>query len=201
MNDSEKKLIKRFLNNDVRAQKQFIEKYKKWVMGVAIKQFKLDVFNAEEIFQIVLLSLIDKDYKVLRAWQGRSKFSTYLTVIVTRACIKYVNKNKNEQPLDESHYEKTQSDNKVSPEDKTHITKQLELIQHYFSQLNSRDQLLLSYRFVDELEPTKIAKILNMKSGAVRKAIHDAVKRLKNKLPFDVTLVILTALIGRYTER
>jgi len=192
---SDKELVQLFIDADERAQKLFIEKYKKWVVGVAMKQFKLDLYNANEIFQIVLLNLIENDYKVLKAWQGKSKFSTYLTVIVTRRCIKYLKKNKKETPVDEELYKNTESDNLANPEQYTESLYKLELIQTHMKELKPRDQLLLSYRFVDEREPTEIAQILNMKPATVRKAIHDALTRLRNKLPIDVTLIVLTALI------
>ncbi|MBL4659497.1 MAG: sigma-70 family RNA polymerase sigma factor, partial [Alcanivoracaceae bacterium] len=185
-NISDKQLIRLFIQGDEPAQKHFIDKYRKWVIGVAIKQFRLDVFNAEEIFQIILLNLIEKDYHVLKTWQGKGKFSTFLTVIVTRACIKYVNKDKKHQSLDDVITTNFQ-DSAPEPDELIDSINKLEIIQSRFLQLSERDQLLLSYRLIDELQPIEIAKILNMKAATVRKAIHDALLRLKNKLPFDVT--------------
>lgn len=195
-NISDKHLIRLFIEGDEKAQKWFVEKYRKWVIGIAIKQFKLEVFNAEEIFQIVLLNLIERNYKVLKAWRGKGKFSTYLTVIVTRACIKYVNKDKKHDSIDDNEQALNQENSGPNPEEFVDSINRLEVIQRHFLQLSGRDQLLLSYRFVDELEPIEIAKILNMKPPTVRKAIHDATRRLKKTLPFDVTLIVLCALIG-----
>jgi len=90
MSTSDKKLIEMFIEGDTDAQKTFIKKYKSWVVGIALKRFKMNVFSAEEIFQIVMLNLIDNDYRVLRSWQGKGKFSTYLTIIIIRICSKYV---------------------------------------------------------------------------------------------------------------
>jgi RNA polymerase sigma factor (sigma-70 family) len=197
-NISDTELIQLFIRGEDLAQKCFIEKYRKWVIGVAIKQFKMDVFNAEEIFQIVLLNLIDKEFKVLKSWQGKGKFSTYLTVIVTRACIKYVKKDKNHVSIDDSPQALDYKSSSANPEEFIDSIHRLETLQKHFLQLSARDQLLLSYRFIDELEPIEIAKIVNMKPATVRKAIHDAVLRLKKILPFDVTLIVLCALIGNF---
>jgi len=46
------------------------------------RQSGLPVHEAEELRSWALFKLVDDDYRMLEAWEGRSSFSTYLTVIL-----------------------------------------------------------------------------------------------------------------------
>ena len=189
---TDEELIDLFLQDDEKAQRLFVEKYRPWVLGVAKKQYKLDAFAAEEVFQNVLLTVLENDCRVLRNWQKKSKFSTYLTVIVCRISAQFKKRNNRPDRAPESTLDNLTSEQNHADED-IHQNHRLQLIKTHFEQLSGRDQLLLTYRFLEEKEPKEIAQILNMKPATVRKGIHDALARLRNKLPFDVTLMVLTA--------
>lgn len=48
--------------------------------------------------------------------------------------------------------------------------------------LAPRDRLLLALRFGDERKPKEIAEVLGAPAGAIRKAIHDAIGRLRRRV-------------------
>ena len=192
MHLSDKKLLKLFLKNEAAAERAFVDKYRPWILGVAKKHHRLDAFAAEEIVQTTLLALLESDCKAIRNWRGEGKFSTYLTVIVNRICLRHIKKNQPPKVIDDL---KEATAPEASPEHQAEQAQQFRLVKQYFEQLSGRDQLLLTYRFLDEKEPSEIAQIMDMKPATVRKAIHDALNRLRKKLPFDVTHQQLISLI------
>lgn len=55
-------------------------------------------------------------------------------------------------------------------------------VEDSIGQLSPRDRLLLALRFVDERTPKEISSVLGLTPGGARKAVHDAVQRLRAQL-------------------
>lgn len=53
------------------------------------RRYRFDPDDAEELRSIVHLKLIEHDYAVLRAYEGRSGLSTYLSIVVQRWALDY----------------------------------------------------------------------------------------------------------------
>jgi DNA-directed RNA polymerase specialized sigma24 family protein len=58
-------------------------------VGFASRRYRLDPNDAEELAAIVNVKLIDNDYAVLRAYEERSSFATYISVVVQRLALDY----------------------------------------------------------------------------------------------------------------
>ncbi|HEX6100111.1 MAG TPA: sigma-70 family RNA polymerase sigma factor [Thermoanaerobaculia bacterium] len=58
-------------------------------VAFACRRYRFDPDDAEELGAIVHLKLVDDDYAVLRAYEGRSGLATYLSIIIQRWALDY----------------------------------------------------------------------------------------------------------------
>jgi RNA polymerase sigma factor for flagellar operon FliA len=58
-------------------------------VGFASRRYRLDPNDAEEFAAIVKLKLVDNDYAILRAYEARSSFATYISIVVQRLALDY----------------------------------------------------------------------------------------------------------------
>lgn len=59
------------------------------VIAFACRRYQLSPDDAEDFASIVKLRLIENDYAILRAHQGRSSLATYLSIVVQRMALDY----------------------------------------------------------------------------------------------------------------
>src|SRR5205085_8638364 len=59
------------------------------VIRFTARRQRLDETDAEDFASIVKLKLIENDYAVIRKFEGRSNFSTFITVVVQRMLLDY----------------------------------------------------------------------------------------------------------------
>jgi RNA polymerase sigma factor (sigma-70 family) len=180
--DEEGQLIRRVIDRQPEAEEEFVRRYSGLVLGLARGRFALVNSEADEILQMTMAKLWEQDCRALRAWRGKGKFTSYLTVIVTHLCMRERGRERSrlEQAMDLS--ELVQVD--PSPEPETVLAKRerLRLVEETCLQLAPRDRLLLALRFGDERTPQEMSTVLGMHPGTVRKALHDALRRLRSRL-------------------
>jgi RNA polymerase sigma factor for flagellar operon FliA len=58
-------------------------------IAFACRRYRLDPDNAEEFGSVVKLRLVENDYAILRAWEGRSAFATFISIVVQRMALDY----------------------------------------------------------------------------------------------------------------
>src|SRR5687768_799893 len=58
-------------------------------VGFACRRYRFDRTDAEELASIVNLKLVDNDYAVLRTFRERSRFSTWISIVVQRMALDY----------------------------------------------------------------------------------------------------------------
>ncbi|HWW62040.1 MAG TPA: sigma-70 family RNA polymerase sigma factor [Thermoanaerobaculia bacterium] len=58
-------------------------------IAFACRRHRLDADDAEELASIVKLKLVDNDYAILRAYEERCGFATYISVVVQRIALDY----------------------------------------------------------------------------------------------------------------
>src|SRR5262245_53814691 len=61
------------------------------VVGGMARRHQLSAPDTEELTSVVRYKLIDKDFAILKKFQGRSSIATYLTVVVERLCLDFFN--------------------------------------------------------------------------------------------------------------
>lgn len=58
-------------------------------VAFACRRNRLELDDAEEFAAIVKLKLVEDDYAILRAWETRCSFSTYISIVVQRMALDY----------------------------------------------------------------------------------------------------------------
>jgi RNA polymerase sigma factor (sigma-70 family) len=58
-------------------------------VGFASRRYRLDPNDADEFAAVVKLKLVDNDYAILRAYESRSGFATYISIVVQRLALDY----------------------------------------------------------------------------------------------------------------
>jgi len=58
-------------------------------VAFACRRYRLEADDAEEFASIVMLRLIDNDYAILRAYEERSSFATYISIVVQRMALDF----------------------------------------------------------------------------------------------------------------
>jgi len=58
-------------------------------VGFASRRYRLDPDDAEEFAAIVKLKLVDNDYAILRAYESRASFATYISIVIQRLALDY----------------------------------------------------------------------------------------------------------------
>ncbi len=180
MRGPDQQLIDRLLAGDTEAEATFLSRYRGLAVGLARGRFGLDPLAANEVWQEVVLKLWAEDHKALRAWRGEGRFSTYLTVIVVRLCVRRGTAAlRREDPLASA---SEVVDEAPGPRQRAVRAERRRVLAAVLEELSARDRLLLNLRYQDGYKPVEIAQLLRLSPGAVRKALHDAQKRVRKRL-------------------
>lgn len=88
----ERVLIQRCLARDVGAWNDFVDRYSGLIYRVIhftahLRSVDLDPNDVEDIAAEIMLKIVANNYALLRQYQARSSFNTYLTVIARRICV------------------------------------------------------------------------------------------------------------------
>ncbi|MCG8459351.1 MAG: sigma-70 family RNA polymerase sigma factor [Holophagales bacterium] len=178
-------LVQAVVRGDTGAEEELVRRYRPLVLGLARSRYGFSDPDAEDVLQTTLLTLWQGDRRALRAWQGRGRFSTYLTVIVCRLC--------RERRAKASPGEDRNADGEgripaepgspaPDPAAETLGRERSLLLRRALGSLSPRDRLVLALRFFDERTPKDFAVELGLSAGAARKAVHDALARLRQHL-------------------
>ncbi len=183
----EAELIERVVARDPGAETAFVERYQGLILGLARGRLGLDADDANELMQATFERLWEDQCRALRAWRGQGRFTTYLTVIVLRLGYKIRRgpaPTSDADPSDEK-VPGTQPGDDQDPAAEALRRERRRLVRTALATLSPRDRLLLALRFFDERAPTEIAALLGRTPGATRKAVHDALARLRRVLRRD----------------
>lgn len=180
--DEEGQLIRRVIERQPEAEEEFVRRYSGLVLGLARGRFAFVGNAADEVLQMTFTKLWEQDCRALRAWRGKGKFTSYLTVIVTHLCLRERAREgrRLEQAMDLS--ERPQADSNPGANVALLEAERMRLVDEARRQLSPRDRLLLSLRFGDERTPQEMSTVLSLAPGAVRKGLHDALRRLRSLL-------------------
>ncbi len=93
LSEIDRNLLDRCLANQPRAWEDFVDRFMGLVMHVInhtaqCRSILLSTADREDLAAEVMLTIIEKDYAVLRQFQGKSSLATYLTVISRRVVVR-----------------------------------------------------------------------------------------------------------------
>ena len=180
---SDEGLVRRVLVGDPAAEEELVRRYRGLIIGLGRSRFGLEGPQADELLQAIIALLWRDDRRILRAWRGQSKLSTYLSVIVCRHCREWLGSERRRRAVEGADPPAVEPvDPSSSPDEEAWEKERSQVLKEALALLNPRDRLVISFRFFDELEPRDFAPALGLSAGAARKAVHDALKRLRRKL-------------------
>ena len=98
-------LVQQLVAGDVAAWGQFVERFQRLVLSrihVSARErgLELDAATAEDVCAEVFLQLVARDFASLRLYAGRSKLSTWLSVVTRRICLRWLNQQHREKRQD-----------------------------------------------------------------------------------------------------
>lgn len=167
--DDDQRLIDRLVAGDADAEEAFSSRYRGLAIGLARGRFGLDPLAASEVWQDVVLKLWADEHKALRAWRGEGRFSSYLTVIVVRICLRRgVASSRAEEPLAAA---TNIADASPDPRQQVSREERRRALASALAELSPRDRLLLALRYQDGAKPVEIAELLRLSQGAVPDSI------------------------------
>lgn len=180
--NNEAQLIRRVIARQPAAEDEFVHRYRGVVLGLARGRLGLHGDAGEELWQETMAKLWHGDCRALRAWRGQGRFSTYLTVIVTHLALKRRQRSGrlNEEALE--HLPEEPRVDEPTADERLSRREDQQRVRQAVATLSPRDRLLLALRFADERTPKEISGLLGQAPGTVRKALHDALRRLRRRL-------------------
>lgn len=172
-------LVQKIMDGQQNAFQILIERYQEYVFTISFQVLKVRE-EAEEAAQDTFL----KVYKLLKQFEGKSKFSTWLYTIAYRTAIDYSRKKKKVvQSIDENpglfQLEDTQS---AGPMAKTQQGNIREVLQQIIGQLPPQDANILSLYYLHEQSVKEIAIITGLSLSNVKVKLYRIREQLKQLL-------------------
>ncbi len=185
----ENQLLEKLVTGDPSAWKEFVERcqrpvYARIVRTAAECNCPLPVADLEDICADVFSGLVADNYAALRRFEGRSKLSTWLSVIARRVCLKRIHSKETaaekddwtEQP--ETHPPADSLARLIAKED-------AQRVRECMKQLAESDRNVLQRFFLEGQSYQQIAEALELSTNTIGPKIHRALQRLKRLLGED----------------
>ncbi|MHA2039239.1 MAG: RNA polymerase sigma factor [Promethearchaeota archaeon] len=130
--------------------------------------------EVEDIYHSIFLSLIEKNYRKLRQYEGRDQctFTSWIQVISKNHTINFIKAQKHHVSLDDDKDEtrpliEKMHDNKVSVPDQMESMEDKRIIKKAINDLPLSDRLFMKLYYVKELPPDEIANIMNVSVNTI----------------------------------
>jgi len=181
--DSE--LLGRCIRREPGAWVEFVDRFKGTVQALARRYLKLnghlpDEPELEDVVQEVFLSLIRRDFRLLRNYDSTYTVKTYLGVITRTEVHRLLRRRR---PLSGTTDEiEAASPPSPSSSDGAADREEKEVLLRALDELPQRDAEILKLRFLREMDYRAIAGVLNIPETSVGQTLFRAKQRLVDKL-------------------
>ncbi len=195
---TDRELIQACIDRSEGAWEVFLKRYVGLIYHIIWKTIRNEghdlshsVIEVEDICSEVLSQVVSGDFRVLRTFQWRCKFSTWLSVITYRTCLQAINRDRHVAFSLDDEAVRGGSGLRlrdIIPDRNPHAPEQLELseaknkVLEALASLPPRDQLVLKFFYFEGKKYAEIAEILDMSGSLVGTAIFRAKLRLAEKL-------------------
>jgi len=195
---TDRELIRACIRRQEGAWEKFIDQYSALVYHVIWKALRSETPGAgssrvevEDICSEVFSQVVANNFKLLRSFQWRCKFSTWLGIITYRTTRQAIHRNRHvafslDSPNSSSGNDLLLKD--IIPDPRTQAVETVELdevrkmVHEALGSLPPRDQLVLKFFYFEGKRYAEIARILGISSSLVGTAIFRAKLRLAQKL-------------------
>jgi RNA polymerase sigma-70 factor (ECF subfamily) len=191
----ERELVNSCIHHDRQAWERFVDQYANYIFSVIRSGLKVGHYphsreDAEDIFAEVFLSLVEKDFHLLRMFEWRCSLKTWLWVIARKKVIRHFRKKGIKTiPIPAAEAAQEGAGNpgpfisqETSPDEAAHAQEKKAILEETLKDLSDRDRMCLVLYFYDGLSYKEIAKVVEVPANHVGILIHRAKKRLEKGL-------------------
>lgn len=150
---------------------------------VKIVQYKTNQYNLDYdgTLNFVLEKLCKDDYKIIRSFRGKSKFTTFLTVVVNHMIFRYAGK---KQALPDLPVINSDTPLKILIKQQQLECEELFLrnLPGFLDELDYEAKLVLKMKYFKDLKISKISRILGLSRYEIQKKMVTAQDFLKKKI-------------------
>jgi len=184
LEEADDALVLRARNGDHDAFGELVNRHQRRVWMVCRQYVGVDAADAAAQDSLV------KAFTAIRGFDGRARFSTWLTRIAINTCLDLLRRRRREGlVLEESANDDARrdvlelvADDRAGPEDRTMQGQALASLAKKEDGLPPRQREIFRLRFYAEMELEEIAQALGVHVGTVKTQLHRAVQRLRQDL-------------------
>jgi RNA polymerase sigma-70 factor (ECF subfamily) len=147
--------------------------------------------EVEDVAADVFAQIIADDFKLLKTFRWRCKFSTWLGIITYRTTRQAIHRNRHVAFSLDDHNDRSSNelllkdivrDPNLTPPDDMQLKEARQMVHEALATLPPRDQLVLKFFYFEGKKYAEIARILGISGSLVGTAIFRAKARLAEKL-------------------
>ncbi|MCS7167435.1 MAG: sigma-70 family RNA polymerase sigma factor [Gemmatales bacterium] len=187
MSEAEQEFIARCLRREPAAWRQFVDRYLPLFFHVvehaaAQLHVQLTREDLEDLVAEVLAGLVEDDFRVLRQFEGKSKLSTYLTVVARRAAWRSL-RNRVHQPISQPLPDgQAVTDLRRDEARERRRPETIEEIHQVLRKLPPRLRLMVRLHYLEGRSYEEISKELNVPINSIGPALTRARRLLQQCL-------------------
>jgi RNA polymerase sigma-70 factor (ECF subfamily) len=184
--DADRHLVRGLLNREPAAWREFVERYERLIASQILATCRETGQNAstdlvEDCGAEVMAALMHGEMSGLRKFEGRSKLSTWLAIVIRRTTLTFLRKRERDraaalQPDSRLDLQMIPDRQAETPE---YDTRDRDLLQLCLQQLSHVDRQILKLQIEENWSYAQIAAKLGVSENAVGPKIHRARSRLK----------------------
>ena len=195
---TERELIRACMSRQEGAWEAFLKRYSALIYHIIWKTLRNEGHNpagssveVEDVCSEVLAQIVSGDFRMLRRFEWRCKFSTWLSIVTYRTCLQAINRNRRVVfSLDDEvpgvgsalHLRDIIPDTGLEAPEQLELSEAKTKVLKALATLGPRDQLVLKLFYFEGKKYSEIAEILGMSGSLVGTAIFRAKLRLAEKL-------------------
>ena len=189
----EMQLIRQLVSGDAPAWRAFVESYQRLIYTrvlVVVREYRrvTDAPAVEDLCAEVFAQLVSRDYAMLRRFEGRSRLSTWLCVVVRRICTRRLLGEKRDVA------QRAQSDEVVLANIRAPATDPLrelirletqERLHSGLRQLNEKQRAIVQLFYMDGCSYREISEQLGVPINSIGPTLQRVQQRLRDVLQVD----------------
>lgn len=177
----DRELLRRCLNHEPGAWNDFVDRFLGLIYHVVqhtahLRSFDLRPEDTEDIAARVLLELVDREYAVLRHFQGKCSLATYLTIVARRTCVEDLVRRSAAREAD------LKAGKQLEPRDNSRPhagLESLEEVARLMRTLPARERSVVKLFYLEGRSYEEISTLLNLPVNSIGPILSRARKKLE----------------------
>lgn len=190
--DVDRDLIDRVLTGSDEAWNEFVSRFQRLIYSIAVRDFRLQSADADEVFQQVFVRLLQHDRKALRAWTGDGSLVAYVAAVTRRVAVDRLRAERRHPGApgaddgdDDTRPEPV--DPRASPEDVAYLEECRRLVLATAEKALVERDLALIQHWLAGRTYNEIADALGMTVNHVGVALRRAIQRLRQSVDRELS--------------